>query len=861
MESLAGIGTEERPATVCDTPSEEPQAFERERQIFQPPTAEDAFDSSRVKDDDASSVNGGDEAAADLDFERGGGADSRDEKATGAGAQREISKLSRALVQAHRDHARELEQALAAREELSRANETFTRQLGDARAHHRQEIEEFTAHRDELTVERDRLAAELGEWRTHYKREVEGLTRERDDAGRDRDQLRAKLDEALEKHRNAVHSLSTQKDALAAERCELSTALAQSCETHRKQIEAATAERDATAKERDDLDALLARTREDHKAEMAALTTRNESVVQERFRVSSEFSTFREAHEVEEAALHAEREKLAATEGELRAHIAVLKETHRHDLDAARREQSAVLNECAEARSLLESDRAAWRKQIALFTEERETLARERDEVVAELARERQSAEKQTALRAEECANLAKQRENFLQQLGEQRDAQKRQCELFEEERKVLVRERNELAAKLDESLRALGEGRGTLVQQRNEAEQALVAAKEAHRREIDELANERAAAVAERDAARRELELFHAAEVRERASFGVCGGRKYETKSEMARDGLHMTCEARDTALGRDVELRTIRGGGSSDERRSELIDEARAIAQLQHPNIPPIYELGFDEDGRVFYTMKAVRGMSLREVLDELKKGRTGSLLHFSLRRLLGIFHRVCDALAFAHAKDVTHADVRPEHIVLGDFGEVFVTGWGTARAADADGEPAQDFHPREDIIALGRILYEIATLENPAGEHSPDTDGHHAHIRGASKRAWKDEKGVEGLADTARRAMNRKAAEKFFSVRELQLHVDSFRDNFEHEARLTVRRVFRLWFRRRKTAAIATAAILAIVAIVAGVLAIQNGWLGNKAANSAKLRPQAQAEIIQGPRLPAPAHPPKR
>ncbi len=860
MESLAGNGSEESPAAVCEMGSDEPSRSKRERPLRNRTITANALDSSD-EDDVHPHGNGAESTAVDFESEPvGSGA--RDEKA-GAAGQREIAKLSRALVQAHRDHAQELEQSMAAREELSRANENFARQLAEARAHHRQELDEFTAHRNELTAERDRLAAELAEWRAHHKREVGGLARERDDAGRERDELHAKLAETLEKHRNAVHSLATQKDALAAEHCELSTTLAQARESHRKNLEALAVERDTLAKERDELHARLAKTREDHKAEIAALMTRNDSVVQERFRVSSEFSTFREAHEVEAAALNAEREKLIAAEAELRAHIAVLKEAHRHELDAMRREQSAVLNECAEARSLLESDRAGWRKQIALFAEERETIARERDESTAELARERQAADKQTALRAEECANLTKQREGLLQQVGELGDAQKRQCDLFEEERKGLLRERDELAAKANETLRALGDGRATLVQQRNEAEQALAAAKEAHRREIDELAKERTAATEERDTLRRELEVFHAAQVRERASFGVCGGRKYETKSEMTHDGLHMACEARDTALGRDVELRTIRGGGSSEDRKSELIEAARAVAQLQHPNIPPIYELGFDENGRVFYTMKAVRGMSLREVLDELKRGRTGSLLHFSLRRLLGIFHRVCDALAYAHARDVTHGHLQLDHIILGDFGEVFVTGWGVARATDADGNPAPEFHPREDIMALGRILYEIATLEAPGETHSSDAGGHPAQaVHAATKRPWNDEKGVEGLADTARRAMNRKAAEKFFSVRELQLHVDSFRDNFEHEARLTIRRILRLWLHRHRIAALATAAVFVLVAVIAVVLAVQRGMLGPK--QSTEPQPRSRVELSQPgdpSRLPAPARPGKR
>jgi len=96
----------------------------------------------------------------------------------------------------------------------------------------------------------------------------------------------------------------------------------------------------------------------------------------------------------------------------------------------------------------------------------------------------------------------------------------------------------------------------------------------------------------------------------------------------------------------------------------------------------------VGFDAEGRIYYTTRAVSGTSLRGILDELERGKTSSLLHFGLRRLLSIFHRVCDAVAYAHSREIAHGDLKPEHVVLGEFGEIFVYRLASPRTADEDG-----------------------------------------------------------------------------------------------------------------------------------------------------------------------------
>jgi hypothetical protein len=200
----------------------------------------------------------------------------------------------------------------------------------------------------------------------------------------------------------------------------------------------------------------------------------------------------------------------------------------------------------------------------------------------------------------------------------------------------------------------------------------------------------------------------------------------------------------------------------------RVRFIEEAQITGQLEHPNIVPIHELGVDSKGRVFFTMKMVKGRSLRDVLDEQRaalSAGTGPPSEWSLARKLTVVVNVCNALNYSHSRGVIHRDLKPANIMLGDFGEVYVMDWGLAKVRDqgpgvrspeatdrSDPKPnaparvstnreADDLtqegailgtplymppeqaagkidaiDERSDIYSLGAILYEILTLEPP-------------------------------------------------------------------------------------------------------------------------------------------------
>ena len=112
----------------------------------------------------------------------------------------------------------------------------------------------------------------------------------------------------------------------------------------------------------------------------------------------------------------------------------------------------------------------------------------------------------------------------------------------------------------------------------------------------------------------------------------------------------------------------------------------EAYLTANLEHPNIVPIYDIGIDESGSPFFTMKYLRGFSLDTLLQRLRKGDSRENQEYSLQRLLLIFHRICNAVGFAHTRGVCHLDLKPGNVNVSDFGETFVIDWGLARKMDA-------------------------------------------------------------------------------------------------------------------------------------------------------------------------------
>ncbi|MDH3981784.1 MAG: bifunctional serine/threonine-protein kinase/formylglycine-generating enzyme family protein, partial [Kiritimatiellaceae bacterium] len=128
-------------------------------------------------------------------------------------------------------------------------------------------------------------------------------------------------------------------------------------------------------------------------------------------------------------------------------------------------------------------------------------------------------------------------------------------------------------------------------------------------------------------------------------------------------------------------------------------FLKEARGTAQLEHPNIMPVHEMGVTDELGVFFTMKKIEGDNLKEILDRLEANTSFYLKKYPLSRLLEIFLAVCNGVAFAHSKGVIHRDLKPANIMIGEFGEVLILDWGLVKKLDEKDDACSDIQLRMD------------------------------------------------------------------------------------------------------------------------------------------------------------------
>lgn len=182
-------------------------------------------------------------------------------------------------------------------------------------------------------------------------------------------------------------------------------------------------------------------------------------------------------------------------------------------------------------------------------------------------------------------------------------------------------------------------------------------------------------------------------------------GVGRYVLGAELGRGGMGTVVAAFDHETGRTVALKTVREDARGDERaRRRFLREARVTAQLEHPSVVPVYDIGTLTDGSPYYAMRIVERRSLREVLDGGSPQRD-----WPLARLCSVFVQVCRAMGYAHARGVVHRDLKPENILLGNHGEVYVADWGIAKLRDeAEIAPASEAtDPSGDATELGLLL----------------------------------------------------------------------------------------------------------------------------------------------------------
>jgi serine/threonine-protein kinase len=238
----------------------------------------------------------------------------------------------------------------------------------------------------------------------------------------------------------------------------------------------------------------------------------------------------------------------------------------------------------------------------------------------------------------------------------------------------------------------------------------------------------------------------------------GATFSERFEDQGEMARGGMGAVHRVFDRAILRTVARKRLNPIASGiPGARARFLEEAQITGQLDHPNIVPVYDVGVDETGSVgFITMKLVRGKTLRELTTEAHaEGLTGA----RIEALLQVFLKVCDALSFAHSRGVLHRDLKPDNVMVGSHGQVYLMDWGIASLrggsrpsalqvnarvlGDSDedrldagasivGTPAYmapeqalglELDERTDVFGMGAILYRILTNRAPFAAKSSE------------------------------------------------------------------------------------------------------------------------------------------
>jgi len=360
----------------------------------------------------------------------------------------------------------------------------------------------------------------------------------------------------------------------------------------------------------------------------------------------------------------------------------------------------------------------------------------------------------------------------------------------------------------------------------------------------------------------------------------------RYDVKDEFARGGMGAILKVFDRNIRRDMAMKVMLDRGlPGDSKESALntralgrfLDEAQITGQLEHPGIVPVHELGVDEDGQVYFTMKLVQGEELGDKFDKAFAGDE----EWTTTRALGVLLRVCEAMSFAHSRGVIHRDLKPANVMVGEFGEVYVMDWGLARIigredyhgdeltpstsdaqvvsdrleqrdispgstmftmeGDVMGTPSymppeqargeiEEMDERSDVYAIGAMIYHLLTRHRPyqaVGEAPNAFTTLMRLLDGPPKRLH--EFGLQlppELEAICEKAMSRERDERYADMRELADDLRSYLEGRVVAAYQTgALAELKMWVRRNRS--LANSLVAGVLVLVAGVVTSTYFW----------------------------------
>lgn len=323
------------------------------------------------------------------------------------------------------------------------------------------------------------------------------------------------------------------------------------------------------------------------------------------------------------------------------------------------------------------------------------------------------------------------------------------------------------------------------------------------------------------------------------------------------AAGGSKDVFKVKDRRTARTVALAKLKPGADA-YKMEQFLNEARITAILEHPNIIPIYDIGLDDNNAPFFSMKFLHDQSLDRIISELGKGTKEYVDNYSRSRLLDIFVKVCEAVAYAHSHGIVHLDLKPANIMIGSYGEVYVCDWGLAKVVDGDHEAAGSFKDidlemvknvtlsgsikgtpgfmapeqidgsfgtkgkRTDIFALGAILYMILTYRRPYSGSTAKSI-----LALTLKGRMKDPKEIsssvpESLNAVVLKAMSVRKHARYLNVTQIINEIRSYQDGFATKAQqVGFFKSLLLFVKRHKIESLLISIVLFVVAASFAIL----------------------------------------
>jgi serine/threonine protein kinase len=332
----------------------------------------------------------------------------------------------------------------------------------------------------------------------------------------------------------------------------------------------------------------------------------------------------------------------------------------------------------------------------------------------------------------------------------------------------------------------------------------------------------------------------------------------RYEELGIIAEGGEKRITRVYDSHLNRHVAMaRAV--NAKTREEQEQFLREAHLEANFAHPNIVPVYNIGIDPEGIPFFTMELISGDSLKEIIQKLREGDASYKRDYPLDILLNMYLKVCDAIAYAHARHVLHLDIKPDNIRVGKFGEVFICDWGLARVihqdqsirpeirGELDGDilnnrtlsgiikgtpgfmaPEQAIASGEktiqtDIYALGALLYMLLTYELPVKGNSGNEmleETRSGKIIPPHNRK-KNNLIPRSLAAVAMKALSLKPENRYTDVNALQKEISRYLSGFPTTAERTrIISVLSLLVKRHNLVASLILFFLLVIAIIVSI-----------------------------------------